>query len=75
MWKIRAMDIKELQVDDRSYNEGTICLEKSEWVPRGWFFKCGQTTGIIKLAMAGNSYEPAKEHETRFHDYPNCHDI
>ena len=26
MWKTRVMDIKQLQVKDSSYIEGTICL-------------------------------------------------
>ena len=47
---IRKTNLDQLRINDSEYNEGTICFE---WVPRGWFIKCGCMNGPIKLAMAG----------------------
>ena len=51
LWKGRVIDIKELQVNNSWYNEGTICLVN------GWqgddFLSVGRRTGAIKLTMAG----------------------
>ena len=44
--KTRVMDIKQLQVNDSSYIEGTICLQGDD------FLSVGACTGAIKLAMA-----------------------
>ena len=53
MRKTRVMNIKRLQVNDSSYNEGTICLV-NEWIgAMGMvFLSVGAQTGAIKLAMA-----------------------
>ena len=51
MWKSRRINFSELQVNDSSCNEVvTICLQTSEWVPRGWFFERGCTdVGLVVL--------------------------
>ena len=39
MWKTRDMDIKQLQINDSSYIEGTICLV-NEWIgAKGMVFR------------------------------------